>query len=285
MFFKLIIKSKYTLNMFKYIYKITLIIFILHSLECKKKKSYFAKITHYPHQVTFQVERYIPHKRSNKWIIFCGGSIITDKWIITAAHCIENKKFRLLVGTDDVINNPGFKAAISFVFKHYKYRSDKFTYDLGLVKLVNSLNFSNTVKPISLPELGEEKLFKRAYISGYGEHRNGPDGLKLKKSVQRFLNNCNIFYEQIYDDETMICAHNNYDYPRPCNGDSGGGLVGRRKDKSHVLLGVLNFGEEHCLTPNVYLKVSKFLQWIYSVINDEPTEFVRCPTCKSFVVS
>lgn len=108
---------------------------------------------------------------------FCGGSIISTTYILSAAHCIigrEQNSFSVRMGSN-FHNTGGIITAISAAIKHPNYKPSKENYDFSLLRLKTAIKeFSSTIKAIPLPGANEAyKANSPAIVSGWGATREG----------------------------------------------------------------------------------------------------------------
>jgi len=107
----------------------------------------------------------------------CGGSIINNEWIVTAAHCTVNRRhaklWKVYSGASNLAHRGtggSQKRRISNLFQHEEYVHDfTFKKDITLMKLIRPLRFSNITSPICLPEFNEVFSIKqKCFVSGWG---------------------------------------------------------------------------------------------------------------------
>ncbi|KAK0079501.1 hypothetical protein PV326_008700, partial [Microctonus aethiopoides] len=88
----------------------------------------------------------------------CGASLLTNDYVITAAHCLrrlKRSKIRIILGDHDQHTNTDAVAtmrAVSAIIRHRNFDINSYNHDLALLKLKRSVKFSNTVRPICLPQ-------------------------------------------------------------------------------------------------------------------------------------
>ena len=114
----------------------------------------------FPHQVSLQ---------NNSGYHFCGGSIVNDRWVVSAAHCTIERtpsNTRVRVGSNS-ISSGGVFHTISEIRNHPGYNSNTVTNDICTIQTKETISFNKNVRAISLAcsYIGEEN----AQVSGWGK--------------------------------------------------------------------------------------------------------------------
>ncbi|XP_041674892.1 trypsin beta-like [Drosophila eugracilis] len=190
----------------------------------------------------------------------CGGSIYSETIIITAAHCVENRRIgdiEVRAGSSNH-RSGGVLVKVENIRYHEKYNNQGRS-DVAVIKLRTPLTFSNTIQPIALAEQdpAEGSL---GLATGWGlTPFYNPDDLRGVKLTIRSWEWCKIKYPYFLLDDD-ICAGSALG--GPCNGDSGGPLVVDGK-----LVGITSrAGNFLCLSSGLFASVARYRSWILNAI-------------------
>uniref|UniRef100_A0A336MGN5 CSON000851 protein n=1 Tax=Culicoides sonorensis TaxID=179676 RepID=A0A336MGN5_CULSO len=231
-----------------------------------------------------------------KWA--CGGSLITEDTILTAAHCTFSRQMdtppnvvRLgdlnLVTDDDAMETQQYE--IQSIIRHPDYR--RHYNDIALIKLKSKVNITNFVIPGCLWPTHDIPSDIKLEACGFGQTEFGGDiSSILNKVILTYLDtkNCENEYTGVrllrdgLDDRIHLCANDktgqNMD---TCEGDSGGPLEMKLQLANKVvpfIVGVTAFGKlcGSKGSPGVYTRVSSFIEWIREHTPDLPNNPLEC---------
>ncbi|KAK4873161.1 hypothetical protein RN001_015190 [Aquatica leii] len=192
----------------------------------------------------------------------CGGSILDSKTVLTSAHCLDkypSDSAVVVVGTTSLAGGNWY--LVSHYIIHETWNPVKATDDIGLVKTVNHIVFTEFAQPISIDDTFTPSGVE-CVISGWGFTifpQERPQYLHYLNTRVSDLNSCKeIFSQAGYPVlESNICAFGG-EGTGACNGDSGGPLVSNNKQ-----IGIASW-VAMCArgAPDVYTRVSHYADWI-----------------------
>jgi len=227
----------------------------------------------------------------------CGGAVINNRYILTAAHCVTGQiteKVGQLVsvrlgewdttqdqdcvtvrGFEDC-NDPPLDISVDSFAAHPDYQDSSLSRynDIALVRLSREITFTQFIQPICLPSAAEQATTgNKLWVSGWGrtEYANYSP-VKLKVGVPLVANSqCGSTFRRagVSLADSQLCAGGEANKDS-CNGDSGGPLMNTvsGNPSQWYAEGIVSFGTR-CGTenwPGVYTRVSKYLDWIYENI-------------------
>ncbi|XP_041632747.1 CLIP domain-containing serine protease B9 [Drosophila kikkawai] len=205
----------------------------------------------------------------------CGGTLITRKYILTAAHCIANN-LKVRLGEYDTKTEidctrdgciPKYKeydVSRAIIHANYSYQLGS-SHDIGLLKLAGTVSYEIHIRPVCILLNPARAAYNPTFVAtGWGKTDINTIATVLQVATLRKLNSseCNSVLRTSLTWGQFCAGHNHAD---TCEGDSGGPLVQMLFNgyiRRTVQFGIVSYGHYLCRGPGVYTDVMAFTEWI-----------------------
>jgi uncharacterized protein (TIGR03382 family) len=211
---------------------------------------------------------------------FCTGTLITQRVVLTAGHCVRSEQPQWLeIFFGNNINGPGDYRQVSAKEVHADFHNGQLLNDIAMLRLASDAP-ANVIPIRHLPaalELTAADVGILADFSGFGETENNTDGVKLHVAVPIGLvcpgpGSCTFNGADV----NPWTWANSMSQGGACFGDSGGPAFVFRNGCEYVA-GITSYGDAACLDYGVNTKVDAYQPWIDSYIQAAGVEDCTAP--------
>lgn len=207
----------------------------------------------------------------------CGATIISPRWLVTAAHCVQDDgKTRfsqpgtweayLGLHTQRKIGSAVVKKNLKQIIPHPNYNAYTFDNDIALMELDSPVTYSDYIRPICLPAPQHDfPTGNTVWITGWGATREGGFAATVLQKAQVRIINPSVCNDLMGGQITsrMMCAGVLTGGVDACQGDSGGPLSSPSNNRM-FLAGVVSWGDGCARRnkPGIYTTVTKYRGWV-----------------------
>merc|ERR1712002_1204490 len=205
---------------------------------------------------------------------FCGGTLISDKDVLTAAHCTSGSTSAayVVLGEHNLgVNDGEKKVRVCSVKNHPNYNDRTVDYDFAILTLCESVSFTSDISPACLPSSSSNNYDNReSVVSGWGTLSTGGSTPNVLHEVtvntmsnSQCRGSSTDYSSSDITDRMLRAGAGGKD---ACQGDSGGPLVTKESTNFYTVIGVVSwgFGCADARAPGVYARVTNQLSWIKS---------------------
>lgn len=213
--------------------------------------------------------------------LYCGASLVNDRFLVTAAHCIKRvnqARVEILLGSynkTDVTEVSRQVRRVKQWWAHEGFDRRSYNNDIGVIQLDKPVEIDRYIRPVCLPTQDKSYVGEYGIVAGWGRQSESGVSSDVVREVRvPIISNSECKtkkYKPAEITDNMMCAGYDAGKIDACQGDSGGPLLLERSGQKQIdLIGIVSWGQGCARAgyPGVYTRIQNYRNFVDTKINE-----------------